>query len=168
MRTLHDQANKLTHLKSDFKKKNESSSEVKKIITMANDRTNWKKRFDAIHKMKKNDCDEVREILIRLALSDRVYKVKKEAYKVANELNIKQNEKPIYLGKKHNGYNLKEFKDQFTIIRKLLNLDKFNMHEFKKAFKQVNPEMYDVMDCEKGKKFDYWIKDIYSNLSKEK
>ena len=31
--------------------------------------------------------------------------------------------------------------------------------------KELNPEMYDVMSCEKGSKFDLWIKDIYGRLS---
>lgn len=47
------------------------------------DKLSWKERKDVVHKTKKYDCQEVRDVLLDMALHDRVFTVKKEAYKAA-------------------------------------------------------------------------------------
>ncbi|MGM9935268.1 hypothetical protein [uncultured Clostridium sp.] len=47
------------------------------------DKLSWKERMDVVHKTKKYDCQEVRDVLLDMALHDRVFTVKKEAYKAA-------------------------------------------------------------------------------------
>lgn len=39
---------------------------------------------------------------------------------------------------------------------------------FKETLKIINPEMYDVMEYEKGNKFDEWITNLYKSLPKDK
>lgn len=143
---------------------NETPKNINDLLKMANDRTNWKHRLEAVHKMKKYDCDLVREKLAYLALHDRVFIVKKEAYKVAHELDIIVNGKPVFLGKKDTGYKLGDFKNLFSTIKKRVHMDKLDVEKVKEEMKSLDPEMYDVMLHEKGKKFNYWIKDVYGSL----
>ena len=44
-------------------------------------------------------------------------------------------------------------------------MEKVDIKKIRSKMKELNPEMYDVMSCEKGSKFDLWIKDIYGRLS---
>lgn len=46
-------------------------------------------------------------------------------------------------------------------------MEELDLELFKIKFKQVNPEMYDVMQYEKSNKFDKWIENIYKGLPKK-
>ncbi len=140
---------------------------ITKLIKMADNKLSWKERMDAVHKMKKYDCQEVRDVLIDIALHDRVFIVKKEAYKAAKELNLSFNGRPLFLGKKDTGYKLDDFKRIFGMIKKQCRMEKVDIKKLKVKMKELNPEMYDVISCEKGKKFDSWIRDIYGRLPKD-
>lgn len=43
-------------------------------------------------------------------------------------------------------------------------MDKLDVEKVKKEMKLLNPEMYDVIIYEKGKKINNWIKDVYGSL----
>jgi hypothetical protein len=43
-------------------------------------------------------------------------------------------------------------------------MTEFNLEELKTQFNLVAPEMYDVMQFEKGESFDKWIENIYRSL----
>lgn len=147
---------------------NETPKNINELLKMANYKLNWKIRMDAIQKMRKYNCEAVRDKIASMALCDRVFIVKKEAYKAAQSLKITVSGKPIFLSKKDTGYKLNDFKELFGIIKKQSKMEKIDIKKIKERMKILNPEMYDVMLCEKGKKFDTWIKDIYGALPKEK
>jgi len=46
--------------------------------------------------------------------------------------------------------------------------EKFDIKVFKKKFKLLYPEAYDVYEFEKGTKFDKWIKDVLKNRTELK
>ncbi|WP_294404089.1 HEAT repeat domain-containing protein [uncultured Clostridium sp.] len=145
---------------------NKKPDNMNVLMKMADNKVNWKIRMEAVHKMRKYDCDEIRNKLLMMALHDRVFIVKKEAYKAALSLNIKlPNGKPVFLGKKDTGYKLDDFKKLFARIKKICRMEKVDIKKIRSKMKELNPEMYDVMLCEKGSKFDLWIKDIYGRLS---
>lgn len=138
---------------------------MKQLMKMADNKVDWKMRMEAVHKMRKYDCEEVRNKLLILALHDRVFIVKKEAYKAALSLNVKlPNGKPLFLGKKDTGYKLDDFKKLFGKIKKMCRMEKVDIKEIRMKMKELNPEMYDVMSFEKGSKFDSWIRDIFGKL----
>lgn len=60
---------------------------------------------------------------------------------------------------------LHDFKKLFAKIKKNCKMEKMDIKKIRSKMKELNPEMYDVMSCEKGSKFDLWIKDIYGRLS---
>lgn len=77
---------------------NKKPDNMNVLMKMADNKVNWKIRMEAVHKMRKYDCDEIRNKLLMMALHDRVFIVKKEAYKAALSLNIKlPNGKPVFL-----------------------------------------------------------------------
>ena len=145
----------------------ETPSTIKDLIKMAGDKTNWKRRLEAVHQMKKYDCQQVRDVITRLALHDRVFKVKEEAFRVAQALGITKQGKPIYLSKKDTGYKSSDFTKTFQRIKRECKMEELEIEKFKEKFLIVNHEMYDVMSFEKGKKFDEWIENKYKSLPKK-
>lgn len=147
--------------------KKETPSNINDLVKMAGDKTNWKRRLEAVNELKKWDCRQSRDVLTRLALHDKVYKVMEQAFRATQALHITKNGKPIYLGKKNIGYKSSDFKKVFSRIKRECKLEDLDMQIFKNKFIQIQPEMYDVMMYEKGDKFDNWIMNIYKSLSKK-
>jgi len=85
----------------DYEIKKQTPTNIDDLVKMAGVKTNWGKRLEAINELKKSDCQQSRDVLIRLALHDRIYKVMEEAFRAAQAIGITtKNGKPIYLEKK--------------------------------------------------------------------
>lgn len=145
----------------------ETPAHINELKRKANNKNNWKERLEAVIELRKYDCQKSRDIITRLALHDKVFKVKEEAYRAAQALEINKNGKPIFLGKKDIGYKNKDYTKTFQCIKRESNMEVFDLKIFKEKFKQVNPEMYDVMKYEKSNKFDEWIENTYKGLPKK-
>lgn len=61
----------------------ETQTNIDSLVKMATDKTSWKNRLKAVNQMKQYDCHQVREVITGLALHNRVFKVKEEAFRVA-------------------------------------------------------------------------------------
>jgi len=70
---------------------------VKELVGNANCKHNWKQRLSALETLRKYDCHQSRDVTTRLALHDKVYKVKEEAFRAAKALGIEKNSNPISL-----------------------------------------------------------------------
>lgn len=146
---------------------NETPSNIKQLVQDANCKTSWKTRLDALNELKKYDCQQSRDVITRLALHDKVYKVKEEAFRAAQALNITKNGKPIFLGKKDIGFKPSDFTKLFLRIKRETNMIELDITEFKKSFQILNPEMLDVMSFEKGSSLDKWIESTFKSLPKK-
>ena len=146
----------------------ETPENIDKLVKEASFKHDYKARLSALNELRKYDCPQSRDVILRLALHDKVYKVKEEAFKAAKTLGIKKNGNPIKLGKKNIGYKLEDFIKVFLKVKEEKKMDTLNLFVFKEALKKANPEMYDVMLFEKGKKFDSWVKTSYNCLPKQK
>lgn len=146
----------------------ETPENIKELVKRANNKSCWKVRLEALNELKKYDCTQARDVVSRLALHDRIFKIKEEAFRVAQALGIKKKGKPIYLGKKDIGYKSKDFNKVFSRIKREAKMDDLDLQIFKDKFKIINPEMYDVMMYEKKNKFDTWIEGLYKSLTKSK
>lgn len=144
-----------------------SQEKIKSLVKQANCNTSWKQRLEALNIIKDYDCQERKDVVLRLALHDKVYKVKEEAFRVAQSLGLTKNGEPIFLGKKDIGYKLSDFTKKFQRIKRELQMDDFQLEVFKEKFMLVDPEMFDVMLYEKGQKFDIWIQNTYQCLPKK-
>jgi len=142
----------------------ETPENINELIKMARNYRSWKIRLQAVEEMKKYDCQQVKDVIARLALHDKVYRVKEEAFKVGKELGVKKNGKPIFLGRKDIGYKSSDFTKIFKRIRKECEMGDLNINVFKEQMLIIDPEMYDVMSYEKGTKLDIWIEEIYKGL----
>ncbi|MCS0451833.1 hypothetical protein [Vibrio diabolicus] len=89
-------------------------SKIKGLVKAANCKTSWKKRLSALQEIKSIDCRERQDVVIRLALHDKVYKVKEEAFRIAQSLGFTKNGQPIKLGRKNIGYKPKDFTKVFS------------------------------------------------------
>lgn len=146
----------------------ETPTNIDELVKMANDKTSWKNRLNAVNQMKQYDCQKVRDVITRLAMHDKVFMVKEQAFRVAQALGIKIHGKPIYLGKKDIRYKSSDFTKIFNRIKRECKMEDLDIIKFKEKMLIINPEMYDVMLYEKGSRFDNWIEGIYKSLPKNK
>lgn len=146
----------------------EIPNNIRELVKMANNKADHKTRLEALEILKNYDCQQTRDIVTNLTLHDKVFKVKEEAFRIAQKLDIKKNGKAIYLGKKDIGYKSKDFKKVFSRVKSETKMEEFDLLLFKDKFKIVNAEMYDVMSYEKGEKFNKWLENMYKGLPKQK
>ena len=78
----------------------------------------WKIRLAALNELKQYDCQQSRDVIIRLALHDKVYKVKEEAFRAAQAMGITYRGNPIRLGRKDIGFKTKDFTKVFLRIKR--------------------------------------------------
>lgn len=146
--------------------KKETPNNINELVKMADDKTNWRKRLEAVNELKNWKCQKSRDVLTRLAMHDLVFKVKEEALRATQSLGITKNGKRLKLGKP----KVHLIKD---INKKLYNVDNeinesFEITKFKEKFKQLYPEPYDVYEGDKGNSFDEWILNVLKNKPKSK
>lgn len=145
----------------------ETPENIEQLVKQACLTSDYKARLSALNELKKYDCPQSRDVILRLALHDKVYKVKEAAFKATKLLGIQKNGKPVVLGKKNIGYKLEDFIKIFLKIKNDKEMQKLDLNTFKETLKTLNPEMYDVMEYEKKNKFDSWIKTSYNCLPKK-
>ncbi|MGY3959962.1 hypothetical protein [Aeromonas popoffii] len=146
---------------------NQTPQNIQQLVADANKKHCWKTRISALEELRKYDCQQSRDVITRLALHDKVYKVKEEAFRAAQALGITKGGVPIRLGKKDIGFKPSDFTKIFQRIKREQKMIELDLIKFKTAFENINPEMLDVMSFEKGDKLDSWIEDIYKNLPKK-
>lgn len=140
---------------------------IRQLVNDANNKTSWKIRLAALNELKQYDCQQSKDVITRLALHDKVYKVKEEAFRAAQAMGITYHGKPIRLGRKDIGFTPKDFTKVFLRIKREKAMEELDLQLFKEMFKSIAAEMYDVMEFEKGQKFDEWIVNTYQCLPKK-
>lgn len=140
---------------------------IDELVKNANCKHDWKTRFSALEELKKYDCQKSRDVITRLALHDKVFKVKEEAVRAAQVLGITKNGKAISLGKKDIGFKPNDITKLFLRVKREKNIEEFNLEQFKAGFKDTNPEMYDVLSFDKESKFDAWVETTFKGLPKK-
>jgi hypothetical protein len=145
----------------------ETPVNIDELVKNANCKHCWQTRLSALEELRKYDCQKSRDVITRLALHDRVFKVKEEAVRATQLLEITKNGKPISLGKKDIGFKSKDVTKLFIRVRREKNIEEFNLDVFKVGFKDINPEMYNVLSFDKGSKFDAWIENTFTGLPKK-
>jgi hypothetical protein len=146
----------------------ETPANIDELVRSANRKDCWKIRLAALNELKNYDCQQSRDVITRLALHDKVYKVKEEAFRAAQALGVTKNGSPIRLGKKDIGFKPSDFTNLFQRIERENEMEEFSITEFKTAFKNLNPEMLDVMSFEKGNKLDAWMESTFHGLPRKK
>lgn len=144
----------------------ETPKNIDELVKNANQKNSWKMRLAALNELRKYDCRQSRDVVTRLALHDKVYEVKEEAFRAAQALGFTKNGKPIRLGKKDTGYKPADFTKLFQRIKCDKKMEDFDLVIFKETFEALNPEMLDVMSFEKGSKLDTWIENTFNSLPK--
>lgn len=141
---------------------------IQQALKKCRTKINYKVRKEGIEELFKIDCPQRKDVLINLALHDKVFEVKELAFRKCQSLGLTYKGKPIRLGKKNIGYNEKDILKFFLRVKREANLEDFDLEVFKNKFLQINPEMYDVLAYEKGKKFDEYLENKFKSLPKKK
>lgn len=148
---------------------NENNTElaISELIRQARDRSSWETRLNAVKELEKYDTPKTRDVIISLALHDRVYAVKEEAGSIANRLNYTKDGQKIVVTKKDTKYKNSDFTKLFHQVKRELEMEEFDLDLFKEKFSTTNPEMFDVMQYEHKDGFDTWVENRYLNLPKK-
>ena len=145
----------------------ETPVNIGELIADANRKDSWRVRLAALNELRCYDCQQSRDVITRLALHDKVYKVKEEAFRAAQALGITKNGSPIRLGRKDIGFKPSDFIKIFQRIRREKEMESLNISEFKTTFLSMNAEMFDVISFEKGSKLDAWIESTFKSLPRK-
>lgn len=132
---------------------------------MANNMHNWRDRLCAVRVLSNWDCQQSRDILVRLAIHDPVFCVKEAAFRAAQAMGCTKNGQPIRLTKMPKGNLVKNINKILVEVRDSLNPG-FSLQEFKFAFQNYDPATYDIYDGNKGNHLDEWLSNVIPNLPK--
>ncbi|MGL4998785.1 MAG: hypothetical protein ACRC5W_06470 [Cetobacterium sp.] len=140
------------------------------IIKELKNELSYQVRLDAINKIKEYDLNDenytnIKELIIELALNDRVFAVKQAAFLLCQKNKLQKNGEVINLGKKNTGYSPNDIRKMFLKIKRETEMQELKLDIFKQEFQRIAPKMYDVMFYE-HMYFDNWIRGIYKYLSK--
>lgn len=139
---------------------------VDELVKKSRNKADYKERIEAIKELAKIDCPQRKDVIVNLAIHDRVFAVKEAAHHEAQKLKLTKNGKPISLGKKDIGYSNGDIVKKLARVKRESKMDEFDCAEFKERFKTVDPEMYDVLQFEKSSKFDSYLENQYKCLPK--
>ncbi|MDD3898718.1 MAG: HEAT repeat domain-containing protein [Syntrophomonadaceae bacterium] len=140
---------------------------ITELVKKAGDNHSWENRLEAVGELRKWRCQQSVDVITRLALRDKVFAVKEEAFRVAQAFGVKKGGKAIYLGRKEKPFKNQEITKVFQRVIREMKKDNLTVEEFKAKFSQVNPEMYDVMGYEKRGNFNEWIDNVIKSLPKK-
>ena len=146
--------------------KKETPNNINELVKMAGDKTNWRKRLEAVNELKNWDCQKSRDVLTRLAIHDLVFKVKEEALRATQPLGITKNGKRLKFGKPK-GHLIKDINEKLYKVDNAIE-ESFEITKFKEKFKQLYPEPYDVYEGDRGNRFNEWILNVLKNKPKNK
>ncbi|MBS3985621.1 MAG: HEAT repeat domain-containing protein [Selenomonadales bacterium] len=141
--------------------------DIERLKRMANNKSNWRERLQAVEGLAVMDDQPSKDILARLAIHDPVFKVKEAAFRAAQARKITYAGKPIYLGKKPKGNLVKEINKKLVIVRDKLE-EGFTLEDFKRKFSEMYPEIYDTYEGDKGDQLDKWLSNVIPSLPKKK
>lgn len=157
-------------INSDFMTDIHSSNQtigIEELKKLSRDKTSYRNRLMAVQGLRTCGDGAAKDIIINLALHDKVFEVKEAAFRVAQEKKYTKKGKPIRLRKKDIGYKSADITKAFKRIKRDCKMQELDLEVFKDKWKIINPEMYDVMQYEKDNKFDEFIKNEYKKLPKE-
>ncbi len=140
--------------------------DIETLKKMAGNKSNWRERMQAVEELGKMDCQQSKDILVRLAIHDKVFKVKEAAFRAAQARKITYAGKPISLRKKPKGDLVDGITKKLVVVQKKMN-EEFSLEVFKRIFAETYPEAYDIYEGDKGDRFDAWLTKIISSLPKK-
>lgn len=134
----------------------ENFDELKKSLNRA---SNWRERLDAIDKLGAWKSKEAVELLKQRLTKDPVYRVQEAAY---SQL-FAWGEESV-LPEKKTGELVKDTNKILLRIKKSLPED-HTFEEFKEKVKKMRMDLYDTYEGNKGKNFNKWLKETWTNLA---
>lgn len=136
------------------------------LKTMANNKSSWRERIEAIEGLKEYDTQQAKDVIMRLAINDPVFKVKEAAFRLAQSRGYQSKGKPVFLGKKSRGNLVKGIDKILANVQKELP-EEYSLEDFKKMFQKKYPVEYDLYDGDKEERFDKWLENIIKSLPKK-
>ncbi|MEY8215960.1 MAG: hypothetical protein RPR97_15925 [Colwellia sp.] len=143
----------------DFKM--EVPTNVDELKVLASDRTSYKNRKIAIESLGKYKCQQSKDILWRLMISDKVHSVQYAAF-----IKLQAFGEDVKAPKKKKGHLVKDINKKLGKVKNSLQ-ENFSSEEFNEKFKTMYPEAFDIYSFEKNGKFNQWVDNILKSLPKK-
>ena len=142
---------------------------MENILKDLKNKLSYEIRLNAINSIEDYDLNDenykcLKDMIIEMALNDRVFAVKRSAFLLCQKNKLKKNGEVINLGKKNTGYSPNDIRKMFRKIKKQTEMDELDIELFKEHFLKIAPQMYDVMEFD-HMHFDNWIRGIYKYIS---
>lgn len=142
---------------------------MENILNDLKNKLSYEIRLAAIDSIEDYDLNDeenrgLKDLIIDMALTDRVFAVKRAAFLLCQKNKLKKNGELINLGEKNTGYSPNDIRKMFRKIKKQTEMDELDIELFKEHFLLVAPQMYDVMKFD-HMHFDNWIRGIYKYIS---
>lgn len=139
----------------------EVPTNVDELKVLASDRTSYKNRKIAIESLGKYKCQQSKDILWRLMISDKVHSVQYAAF-----IKLQAFGEDVKAPKKKKGHLVKDINKKLGKVKNSLQ-ENFSSEEFNEKFKTMYPEAFDIYSFEKNGKFNQWVDNILKSLPKK-
>lgn len=119
--------------------------EMQFYIEMASDRTDYKKRIEAIDYFANHKCEESTTMLYHLMIHDLVRDVQEKAFRTLQSFG-----EGVDLPRKKEGNIIRDIRHKALVTHNSFNGKEYTNDELLQRFKYKYPEAYDVYLYEKG------------------
>lgn len=140
--------------------KEETPQNIRELLRITQDKTDYNKRLKAIDELGKWKCLQSTNRLMELMKHDKVYSVKQNVF-----LRLQQFGESVKLPKKKKGHLIKDINKKLLKVYNGFQSDSYTITDFKIKFKETYPEAYDVYLYEKNTNFDNWIQSVIKHSS---
>lgn len=136
--------------------------DIDNLKILANNKSSYKLRNEAIDILEKYKCRQSIDILWRLMMNDRVYSVQHKAF-----LALQNFGEQVHLPRKRKGHLVKDINKKLGVVQRAFNDSEYSPNEFLEKFKSMYPEAYDIYSYEKGTKMQSWVINTLNSLPKK-
>lgn len=127
----------------------------------AADRTSYKNRLGAVEELGKFKCQQSKDILWRLMISDKVHAVQHLAF-----LKLQAFGEDVKLPRKSKGHLIKDINKKLEIVLRAIG-GEYSEESFNNKFKELYPEYFDIYCYEKKSGFNKWIQNVLTSRPKK-
>lgn len=135
---------------------------ISELVTQARDKSNYDQRLRVVEELGKWRCQQSKDVLRCLMLHDKVYAVQEAAFRRLQAFG-----EAVKLPRKKKGHLIDDINKKLVRVRESLG-DMNDLEEFKRKFREMYPEAFDVYRFEKGTKMDEWILNVLASAPKKK
>ena len=140
---------------------NRTPENIEILKKRAADRTSYKNRLGAATELGEFKCQQSKDILWRLMISDKVHAVQHLAF-----LKLQAFGEDVKLPRKPKGHLVKDINKKLEIVLRAIG-GEYSEEPFNNKFKELYPEYFDIYCYEKKSGFNKWVQNVLTSRPKK-